>query len=204
MVHIISGVTACANVPAPTDTGCSTYDNTDSCCTQQNPCNKGEGDCDNDHDCKGHLICKENSCFHNLGFPEGSDCCAEPYQYTTGCHYYDGTSSCCTSENPCNKGEGDCDYNIDCVGNLVCGDNNCHDDLGFPSWGDCCEEPTQTASGCDYYNGSYSCCTKQNPCNIGEGNCSNNDDCKGNLVCGDSNCDHALGFPGYFDCCEEP
>ena len=36
----------CSNVPAPTDTGCGTYDGTSSCCTQQNPCNKGEGDCD--------------------------------------------------------------------------------------------------------------------------------------------------------------
>ena len=45
----------CSNVPEPTDTGCGTYDGTTSCCTQQNPCNKGEGDCDQDHDCKEHL-----------------------------------------------------------------------------------------------------------------------------------------------------
>ena len=56
-LQIISGDSAnvCSNVPAPTDTGCGTYDGTSSCCTQQNPCNKGEGDCDDDHDCKGHL-----------------------------------------------------------------------------------------------------------------------------------------------------
>ena len=54
---MISGDSAnvCSNVPAPTDTGCGTYDGTSSCCTQQNPCNKGEGDCDEDHDCKEHL-----------------------------------------------------------------------------------------------------------------------------------------------------
>jgi len=132
--------TPCGNVPAPTDTGCGTYDNTNSCCTQQNPCNKGEGDCDNDHDCKGHLVCGDDNCFHNLGFPGWGDCCAEPTQAKSDCHYYDGTSSCCTKENPCNTGEGDCDYDHDCVGNLVCGTDNCHDTLGFPSWGDCCKE----------------------------------------------------------------
>ena len=56
-LQIISGDSAnvCSNVPPPTDTGCGTYDGTSSCCTKQNPCNKGEGDCDDDHDCKEHL-----------------------------------------------------------------------------------------------------------------------------------------------------
>merc|ERR1711971_748093 len=131
----------CSNVPAPTDTGCGTYDGTSSCCTQQNPCNKGEGDCDEDHDCKEHLVCGESNCFFNNGFPSHYDCCEEPAPTKTGCHFYNNDNNCCTKEKPCNKGEGDCDKDHDCIGDLVCGKDNCHDELGFPWWGDCCKEP---------------------------------------------------------------
>merc|ERR1711935_1325928 len=131
----------CSNIPEPTDTGCGTYDGTSSCCTQQNPCNKGEGDCDKDHDCKGHLVCGESNCFFNNGFPSSYDCCEEPTPSKTGCHFYNNDNNCCTQQNSCTKGEGDCDNDNDCIGDLVCGNNNCHEGLGFPSWGDCCTEP---------------------------------------------------------------
>ena len=32
---------------------------------------------------------------------------------------------CCTMENPCDEGEGDCEDDFECNGNLVCGLNNC-------------------------------------------------------------------------------
>ena len=48
------------------------------CCTQQNPCAKGEGDCDLDHDCLGDLVCGEDNCHAELGFPWNADCCKEP------------------------------------------------------------------------------------------------------------------------------
>ena len=47
---------------------------------------------------------------------------------------YDG--SCCTAQNPCGIGEGDCDRNDQCLGYLVCGKDNCGS--GFPSAADCC------------------------------------------------------------------
>ena len=59
---------------------------------------------------------------------------------------------CCTPENPCGEGEGDCDGPGDggrndghagCRGDLVCGSNNC---LKFGSFyhpkDDCCERPS--------------------------------------------------------------
>ncbi len=49
---------------------------------------------------------------------------------------------CCSEEEPCIKGQGDCDKASECIGNLVCGSNNC-DPSKFPSGGtDCCEEGT--------------------------------------------------------------
>ena len=38
----------------------SKYDS--SCCTTEKPCGIGEGDCDKDYDCAGHLICGKNNC----------------------------------------------------------------------------------------------------------------------------------------------
>ena len=48
-------------------------------------------------------------------------------------------SECCSVKNPCGKGEGDCDKNTECIGNLVCGTNNCG--TKFPnSKADCCTD----------------------------------------------------------------
>ena len=57
----------------------------------------------------------------------------------TGC---DGESyywSCCSSSNPCGVAEGDCDYDDDCQGHLLCGTDNCLSP--FSSTADCCYEP---------------------------------------------------------------
>ena len=61
---------------------------------------------------------------------------------------------CCTPENPCDEGEGDCDGPGDggrndghagCRGDLICGSNNC---LKFGSYyhpkDDCCERPSSS------------------------------------------------------------
>ena len=47
---------------------------------------------------------------------------------------------CCSEENPCNEGEGDCDISRDCKGDLVCGTNNCDPDKYSQEWADCCEK----------------------------------------------------------------
>ena len=64
----------------------------------------------------------------------------------TGCHNGDGGRSCCSSSNQCAEGEGDCDDDDDCSGNLKCGqgngfDDNCDTSLGFGSKYDCCYDP---------------------------------------------------------------
>ena len=49
------------------------------CCKGSQPCGKGEGDCDQDNDCAGSLVCGENNCGWGMD-PGGNldDCCEEP------------------------------------------------------------------------------------------------------------------------------
>merc|ERR1719324_833263 len=63
---------------------------------------------------------------------------------------YDG-KRCCTPEQPCGLGEGDCDGPLDggthdghqgCKGDLVCGSNNCRKfGAYFHEKDDCCDRP---------------------------------------------------------------
>ena len=61
--------------------------------------------------------------------------------YTSGCNASNTENhSCCTSSYPCVTGEGDCDSDSQCAGNLVCGEDNCihlDSDWSDPLF-DCC------------------------------------------------------------------
>ena len=61
---------------------------------------------------------------------------------TSGCDGKLGPQqSCCTSQNRCAIGEGDCDYDFDCAGDLICGKDNCLPIFGHGSKNyDCCKE----------------------------------------------------------------
>ena len=55
---------------------------------------------------------------------------------------------CCGTNDPCDEGQGDCDKDSECSGNLICGKNNC-DRSRFPSnKTDCC-----TSIGADLTQG---------------------------------------------------
>ena len=45
-------------------------------------------------------------------------------------------------------------------------------------------------------------CTIDEPCEINEGDCDTDDECKTNLFCGSNNCPDSLGFLSSIDCCE--
>jgi len=122
----------------------------------------------------------------------------------------------CTGDNKCNIDEGDCDAHTDCmvVGGvqLQCGINNCPD--SFDPLADCCYNPATSEQNCN--GGSlnmWTCCKdKTSGCSEGEGDCDNDDECAGGLVCGRNSCDTAFNakvdinkkkfFPsGQADCC---
>ena len=53
------------------------------------------------------------------GMGSWSSCCSNP-----------DTWACCTSSNQCGVGEGDCDVDNDCLGDLLCGSDNCRTAFG--------------------------------------------------------------------------
>jgi hypothetical protein len=59
----------------------------------------------------------------------------------------DGSTNfdCCTNDAPCVKGNGDCDFDTDCAGDLYCGEDNCllyHSTLNsaWETTADCCTD----------------------------------------------------------------
>ena len=56
-------------------------------------------------------------------------------------------------------------------------------------------------TACNVPSGGWSCCTTNNQCGIGEGDCDTDSQCSGSLKCGTDNCDTSLGFPTGYDCC---
>lgn len=152
------------------------------CCTRDQPCGEGEGDCENNAECGLGLECGTNNCkqFGDF-FHKKDDCCVRsgssrpqpvkdieifanqfgdvPIEPPAGqrCRgrNYEG-KRCCSPEQPCNEGEGDCDGRGDgglndgdrgCKGDLICGSNNCLQfGLYYHPKDDCCEKPGATSS----------------------------------------------------------
>merc|ERR1712215_602708 len=191
------------------------------CCTRENPCHEGEGDCEspleggghnNNEDCKGDLVCGSNNCKKfNKYYHIGDDCCEKRSPSPTPTPTTPSLGRC-TPTSPCVEGEGYCDSFYDCRGNLVCG-NNCEQFGSYYNAQDsCCQQPRCKGR---HFGGGRGCCTPVNPCNEGEGDCeapedggghNNHKDCKGDLVSRRNNCNKK--FASYYhirdDCCEKP
>ena len=62
---------------------------------------------------------------------------ADHVDNATRCTAINWYYTCCTSANPCGIGQGDCDSDDGCYGDLKCGSNNC---IGFvgDSGASCC------------------------------------------------------------------
>ena len=167
------------------------------CCTPENPCDYGEGDCDGPGDggandghagCKGDLVCGSNNC-KKFGsyYHEKDDCCDLPESLQT------------TTPEP--------QAPIDAPLTPAPGETKVMkiSSLRIPVSGQKCAGRN--------YNGKR-CCTPEDPCDEGEGDCDGPGDgglndghrgCKPGLVCGSNNC---LKFGAYYhpkdDCCERP
>ena len=150
-------------------------------CTSNNACGEDEGDCDHDYQCKDNHKCGNNNCRSSLGFESYYDCC------------YGTEEDFCTTNNPCNIDEGDCDSHEVCQDNLICGLNNCPDSLGHDPDVDCCYNATV---------GDEHFCTADNPCGLNEGDCDSNNECETKLICNTADsCPASLGFASDVNCC---
>ena len=66
------------------------------------------------------------------------------YLISTECADGTGGESCCTSGNLCGQGEGGCEFDDECFGDLKCGSDKCDTSLGFPANYSCCYDPTNS------------------------------------------------------------
>ena len=110
---------------------------------------------------------------------------------------------------PCKEGQGDCDNGNECEGSLVCGHMYCANS----SITDCCTHTCRNNSDCSSGECNaenqlcrlnsdtidWSGCNKDSPCENGEGDCDQDTDCEGRLLCGNDNCANG---PTGMDCCK--
>merc|ERR1719204_2906118 len=202
------------------------------CCTSSNPCANGDGDCDSDKECISGY------CDHNVGASYGVsstfDVCnvdprtPAPTTPAPSCAPANVDFYCCTSSSPCQNGDGDCDYDNECISGHC--EHNVGARYGITTSFDVCavkpntaaptvsptKPPTQTsaptvsptkppqivAPNCTPSNVDYNCCTSTNPCANGEGDCDSDNEC----ISG--HCAHDVGgnygAPTIFDVCEAP
>ena len=70
------------------------------------------------------------------------------------------TRECCSVQNPCIEGAGDCDEDDECEGDLVCGKNNCGHSFTWAS-ADCCEKKDENDDVPEEQKieaGAFNCC----------------------------------------------
>ena len=61
------------------------------------------------------------------------------------------------------------------------------------------KKPSTTTSVCHPSENNMDCCTYLSKCGFGKGHCKFDDDCEGDLICGQSNC--GLQYSNWMNCC---
>ena len=105
----------------------------------------------------------------------------------------------CSAEEPCDIGEGDCFDDDQCKCHLKCRERNYGEDVpgvSFPTnypykydvcydpYDEICEHKARKADGTvDVADKGEKGCSPDKPCDIGEGDCDSDEDCKCSLKC---------------------
>ncbi|MEM9488162.1 MAG: carboxypeptidase regulatory-like domain-containing protein [Myxococcota bacterium] len=166
-------------------------DGTEDFCSEECPCESGQGDCDNRNQCAGDLVCAFDL-GADFGFDPETDVCLSPCDDRLNGHY-----DHCGPECPCPSGEGDCDTSADCEGNLVCA-QDLGADFGLDPTTDVCLSPCD-----DRLNGHFEHCQPECPCDAGEADCDVHADCAPGLRCG-YDLGAEFGFEPDDDVCIDP
>ena len=197
-------------------------------------CGEGDIECDAHNECAGNLTCGVDNCgvyhdgsrisaqddcctLYNTGNAErcvsDNDCFNDGYTcFTDGvCRAHDG-SYCTNNPGKCGEGDGDCDADDECIGDLICGEDNAAEYHPTVSWTagstwDACtrlDYGTTTGAKCqqdsDCVSSSHWCFTNghclayttdsfcsSGECGEGDGDCDAGE-CAEGWVCGTDNC----------------
>lgn len=152
-------------------------------------CGYGEGDCDGDSECAPGLYCYKDV-GADFGYASDVDVCLGE------CEDYSGHwEASCTSECPCEAGEGDCDTDADCAEGYRC----MHDTgalYGMDPELDTCELLCSSVG-----LGTTTFCSSECLCDAGEGDCDSDSDCLPGLRCA-RDVGARYGFDPETDVCE--
>jgi hypothetical protein len=165
-------------------------------CTPGCPCQAGQGDCDADADCASGLVCDHGvgniGSGPDYGFPTDYDVCVPATDPPNA------ASGSCGTVGGCGVWKGDCNSHDECLGDLICLEN-VGNAIGEEPSVDVCGYPKMP--GCPVYdpndgsrNETGFRCTPECPCDVGEGDCTTDDDCRGMLVCDRGNVGQQYGY----------
>lgn len=181
-------------------------------CSAACPCQEGEGDCDRDSECRDDLVCgRDNG--QQFGFPANADVCVPPEPANCHGNQQNGAWAYCSAACPCQDGEGDCDGDNECAPGLQC-ELNVGERFGFLPSADICTSvqqvqnppppppppPVQQNCHGNKRIGEYLYCTRDCPCNEGEGNCIKDRACAAGLTCMPRT-GHLYGLAGTVSTC---
>ena len=175
-------------------------------CSSACPCDVGEGDCDSNTQCQPGLYCRAAGA--DYGLPANYSVCdrIDPPSCGTFSTANPNANFCSWSEGEicaCTHGEGDCDGDHDCGGSLECQEDSGYA-VGLPSTWEICVYPA--APGCPSYHPEVDdtgFCTEACPCDLGQGDCDNDNQCRGGLIC-KSGVAAQFGKPTSFAMCVRP
>ena len=153
------------------------------CCHQYYMCSIGHGGCNSNDECYGTSICDQDSCAKYGYFPshdpsgsESFGCCVSPPAELCD-NAQHGTQCCDGVKHLCSIGEGTCEDDDQCAGDLRCTVGACKEKFGW-------EAATAQDACCSIECQNDDCCSLHHSCGIGEGRCKNEEDCYGDLKCG--------------------
>jgi hypothetical protein len=168
------------------------------------PCDRGEGDCDSNDDCKEGLVCSKDAGARYELDPT-TDVCERPEDVPVNgaCVQELGSWEYCSDPKcgPCGENEGDCDADIECAADLVCLEDT-GADQEFDAAVDLCGPAPK--GHCQLQKGDWGYCSDPlcGPCKEEQGDCDSDAECAGDLVCV-SNVGANYNLPATMDVCLE-
>jgi len=195
-----------ANLPTADGAGQRAY-REDAGCSDTNKCEYCQGVCTSDLQCKGHLICYDPLAF---GATDTTAYCPEGSLDSTSAVCVNAPSDGivkkareCTENSKCDKCEADCNANIDCNSGHCFQRRDSERVPGCPMRDtdllqkndDVCYDRTNDKP----YEDATKQCNESNECEVCEGQCANDNQCRGHLVCLQRG---AGSFQGNLDGCK--